>query len=64
MPDLSELAIAATGMVSPNNRVEISRNAKGQAQVSVRVTGDDPDQVLAQAQQLYNKACRDNPYLG
>jgi len=56
--------IIVDGMVSPNYRVEISRNAKGVAQVSVRVTGDDPDQALSQAQLLYNKACRDNPYTG
>lgn len=48
-------AIAHTGAISPNNRVEITRNAKGDVQFSVRVADDDPEVAIKRAVKLYRQ---------
>jgi hypothetical protein len=50
-------ALVVDGMVGPPIRVEISTNAKGKAQPSVRVAGDDSKEVMAKAIQMYDQLC-------
>ena len=40
---------------APASSVEITQNAKGQAQVSVKLYGENPDEVASQALALYRK---------
>jgi hypothetical protein len=45
-------AITHIGAISPNYRVEMTRNAKGEHQVSVRVYAETPAEAIKQAMDL------------
>jgi hypothetical protein len=55
-------AITHIGAISPNYRVEMTRNAKGEHQVSVRVYAETPEEAIKQAMDLYNAACAAYPF--
>lgn len=48
--------------ISKPYQVEISRNAKGQPQVSVRVYADTPPEAFEMARSLYNLADKEYPF--
>lgn len=48
--------------ISKPFRVEISRNAKGQPQISIRVYADAPEDALDSARTLYNQADKEYPF--
>jgi DNA-directed RNA polymerase subunit L len=53
---IAEQAIRLVSDQPDRARVEIKENAKGEPQVSVRLTGDDPDAVAREAVRLLRVA--------
>ena len=54
-PTLSDVALAlATRRSDPTSKVELSRNAKGDVQISVDVTDTDPEVAAAKAADLFD----------
>jgi hypothetical protein len=54
-PNGQVLQTATTVAPNPASSVEITQNAKGQAQVSVKLYGENPDDIADQALALYRR---------
>ena len=55
LTDALGAVLAHDTTIAPASSVEITQNAKGQAQVSVKLYGENPDEVASQALTLYRK---------
>lgn len=55
---VGRLAAIAQQATEPQSSVELSRNAKGETQITVKVYDADPDVASGTAQSLYDSLCR------